>query len=97
MNVHGLPGRNIPADLHQEHLNRVCKDAMHGLGANQTEKAMVRVGKALGTLSPVLDQFDKENDVHECSVSRSVPSSEKDRDMLISELQKSHVFSNLAS
>ena len=28
VNVHGLPGMNIPADLHQEHLYRVCKDAL---------------------------------------------------------------------
>ena len=33
VNVHGLPGMNIPVDLHQEHLNRVCKDAVFGLGA----------------------------------------------------------------
>ena len=29
VNVHGLPGRNISSDLHQE---RVCKDAVQGLG-----------------------------------------------------------------
>ena len=46
MNVHGLPGRNISSDLHQEHLNRVCKDAVRGLGTNQTEKSIGRVGKA---------------------------------------------------
>ena len=57
VNVHGLPGRNISSDLHQEHLNRVCKDAVRGLGTNQTEKSIGRVGKALGTLSPVLDQY----------------------------------------
>ena len=28
VNVHGLPGRNIPADLYQEHLIRVCKDTI---------------------------------------------------------------------
>ncbi len=60
-NVHGLPGMNIPADLHQEHLNRVVKEAIHGLGANKTETAVTQVGRALGTLSPVLAQFDKEN------------------------------------
>ena len=36
VNVHGLPGCNIPADLHMEHLNRVCKEAIKGLGANKT-------------------------------------------------------------
>ena len=43
VNVHGLPGMNIPADLHQEYLNRVCKDVVFGLGANKTEKSIGQV------------------------------------------------------
>ena len=39
-NVHGLPGRNIPAKLFMEHLNRVCKEAMKRLGPNKTEKGV---------------------------------------------------------
>ena len=58
MNVHGLPGMNIPADLLQEHLNHVCKDAVFGPGANKTEKSIGRAGKALGILSTVLNQYD---------------------------------------
>ena len=34
INVHGHAGKNIPADLHMEHLNRVCRGAISGLGAN---------------------------------------------------------------
>ena len=33
INTCGLPGRNIPADLHMEHLNRICKQAIANLGA----------------------------------------------------------------
>lgn len=36
VNVHGLPGRNIPADLHMEHLNRVVKEAIKVLGVNKS-------------------------------------------------------------
>lgn len=36
VNTHGKPGMNIPADLHMEHLNRVVKEAIRGLGSNQT-------------------------------------------------------------
>ena len=35
INVHGFPARNIPADLHMEHLNRIAKDAIKSLGANK--------------------------------------------------------------
>ena len=92
INVHGLPGRNILADLFMEHLNRVCKDAIRGLGANQTEKGITRVGKALGTLSPVLDQYDKDNMVQSASAIRSIPKSEKDRDLIMQQLQVLEVF-----
>ena len=60
INVHG-PGKNIPADLHMEHLNRTAKDAIKGLGTNKSSSAISRVDRAIGTLVPVLDQFDKEN------------------------------------
>ena len=33
-------GCNIPCDLHNEHLNRMCKDYVKHLGANKTEKAI---------------------------------------------------------
>ena len=37
VNVHGVPCRNIAADLHIQRLNHTCKDAIRGLGANETE------------------------------------------------------------
>ena len=51
INVHGIPGRYIPADLYMEHLNRLCKEAIHGLGGNTTEKTICHIGKSLGTPS----------------------------------------------
>ena len=38
INVHGLPSHNISSDLHMEHLNRVAKTAVEGLGANKSKK-----------------------------------------------------------
>ena len=34
-------------DLHMEHLNRVLKDGIKGLGANKIEKAITRLGKCI--------------------------------------------------
>ena len=62
-NVHGLPGHNIAADLHMEHLNAIAKGCVKALGANKTEAAIQRATKALGTIVPVLNQFDTENSV----------------------------------
>ena len=54
----GSPGRNISADLHMEHLNRELKSCISS-GFGKTEKGILRLGKALGTIAPVLHQFDE--------------------------------------
>ena len=60
INIHGLPGRNIPCDLYMEHLNRICKHAVQALGSNKTPAALERVGKCVGVLDALLDEYDKE-------------------------------------
>ena len=61
INIHGRPGHNISCDLHMEHLNRLIKTAMEGLGANKKKKkAMIRVGKAVGLLAQITKSFDEE-------------------------------------
>ena len=78
ISTHASAGHNIPEDLHQEHLNKIIKDAIRGLGANKTEAAIVYAGKALGTLEPVLRQFDAENKIKNPSGAHKPPSAEKD-------------------
>ena len=92
INVHGIRGRNICGDLHMEHLNRLVKEAIKGLGANKTEKSICRVGKALGTILPVLDTYDSECGVSEISGSHSKPRAEKDINIISSTLLDSKVF-----
>ena len=94
VSTHSLPGRNIPEDLHQEHLNRVVKDFIRGLGANKTEDAIMRIGKALGTLFPVIENFDEENNVYNPAGAHKPPSSSKDQDLIIENLLKCNLFSS---
>ncbi len=54
VNVHGLPCHNIQCDLYMEHLNRVFKTAVTGLGANRKDNALLRAGKVVGTLDKSL-------------------------------------------
>ena len=63
VNTHGLVGHNISCDLHMEHLNRLVKDAITGLGANKTTKAIDIVGKAIGTITKSLTNFDMVNNI----------------------------------
>lgn len=92
INVHGLPARNIPCDLYMEHLNRVCKDAVNGLGANKTSKALVRVGKIVGILDAVLRNFDAENSVNERSGKHKVANVKKDLNTVVKVLLDENVF-----
>lgn len=92
VNVHGFTGRNIPADLHMEHLNRLAKEAIRGLGPNKTETAIGRVGQALGTIAPVLDQFDSECGVSDVSGSHTTATTERDVSIIVSQLLQSEVF-----
>ena len=96
INTHGKPGKNIPNDLHCEHLNRLCKTSIKGIGANKTEQCITRVAKALGTLDPVLKQFDVNNGIMEGSGHHSVARSDKDTRMVIGELISKSVFSNIS-
>ena len=93
INVHGLPGKNIPCDLFLEHLNRICKQAVETLGSNFSEKALERVGRCVGILDGLLDQFDRDLSISEISGSHSIASSDKDKRIIIKELIEAEVFS----
>lgn len=92
INVHGIPGHNIPKDLHMEHLNRLVKDSVTHLRANKTKKSIDRVGKALGSLAHVIDNFDEECGVSHRSGMHKEASIKKDRDVLLNQLMKYQVF-----
>ena len=79
INTHGL-------------LNRLAKEVIKGLGANKSEKAICRVGNALGMISPVLDQYDKECGVSNVSGAHTSASAEKDIATLVSQLQQADVM-----
>lgn len=53
VHVHGKAGRNVPCDLFMEHLNRVCKGSISGLGENISDKAVLCTGKCLGEMAMV--------------------------------------------
>ena len=90
VNTHG---HNIPNDLHMEHLNRVCKGCIEGLGPNQTAKCITPVGKALGTIDPILDNFDEDNCVPASSGRHRTANSDEDLNILIHELQHTTISS----
>ena len=95
VNVHGLPGHNISCDLHMEHLNRLTKTAIVTLGVNKSEKAIIRVGKSIGTLEGTLKTFDKEHVVPAQSGAHSERSNEKDLKKILKLLQQVRPFQTI--
>ena len=90
--THGVPGKDIACDLHMEHLNRLLKAGISGLGANKTPTAITRLAKCLLTLSEVIDHFDQEHKVKEEANRHSLVRSSKDRDLILQELVKHAAF-----
>ena len=78
-----------------EHLNRLAKDAVKNLGANKTEKAISHVGRALGTIAPVLSKFDDEN-FKTPSGMHKIASYERDRKVVMKEFAHANVFSTVS-
>ena len=94
VNVHGQPGNNIPVDLYMEHLNRIAKNAIRFLGSNKSEKSVTRVGRAIGTLAPVLANFDNVNLVNVSSGRQRRPKAQKDIEVVVNELMKADCLVN---
>ena len=92
VNTKGVRGRNIPLDLYQEHLNRLCKECVKGLGSNKTKESIVRCSKALGILEEMLDNFDEHNNVSILSGAHQPLSCHQDVELIIKQLQQSRIF-----
>ena len=53
-----FPGKKVATDLHLEHLNKVCKEAVKGR-ANKQTKAISKIGNAMGLyMHSTLKNFD---------------------------------------
>ena len=80
-------------DMHMEHLNKVYKEAISGLGANKTPKTIVMIGKCLGILTSVVQNYDEQTTVNEVASGHSVAKDHKDRHTVVKELLTHAIFS----
>lgn len=93
INTSGYPGRNISADLHMEHLNRQVKDGISGMGAGKSEDSIVRYSKAIGTIGPILEKFDADNNIKDHKSCHKPLDMEKDMTKLLKHINNCEVFS----
>ncbi|CAG2230058.1 unnamed protein product [Mytilus edulis] len=83
INTKGGPGKNKEADLVQEHCIRNKKDLIRSLGANKTEKAVMRACGAADTCVGVGRTVDGCLGLPKLSVNHTKKSSVKDLEILV--------------
>ncbi len=86
VNSKGGTGKNIPVDLHLEHLNRLLKDIIIGLGANISESSIVSASRSLNALVELGMSFDEQVGIHQESTHHTKRSSDKDRAVVLKQL-----------
>ena len=75
-----------------EHLNRECKQAISGLGANITDASIQRIGKCIGRLCSTLSQYDTVNSVKPESGGHTCHSTDIDLKKIIKQLTEASIF-----
>ena len=92
INTQGGLGHNIPADLHMEHLNRVCKEAVSQLRANKTPQSISKMSRALGTIQIMTRNLEKLLAIAPVSMKHAKCSDDKDLILMVNELHKASVY-----
>ena len=91
INTQGGKGRNLPCDLHNEHVNKVFKDIIQNMGPNFTKEACTWAARSVSSLQRVSKVFDKQTFIHSETVAHSKRSDDKDVKMVAQVLLKSRV------
>lgn len=94
VNVHGREGHNISSDLHMEHMNRTTKETLEHLGANKTEKAIVRSSKCAHSVMLVMQNFDEHLGIRSLSGAHKIPDTNRDITTMTEILMKAENFQN---
>ena len=93
VNTRGRPGKNIPMDLHVEHVNRLIKTAIYHQVSNLSQSAVIRTSRCLGSFSNITEQFDHISGLHNQSIAHSEAKLEKDISRIVMQLHSiSKVF-----
>jgi len=92
VNWHGGLGKNIAKDTAQEVCVKVSKDVVKGMGANKTEKSILRASMSGPGVYDIKSSFDKATNIHKRSHAHSTRSSVEDEMMMLADLRKLRPF-----
>ncbi|SMN01269.1 hypothetical protein SPONN_2354 [uncultured Candidatus Thioglobus sp.] len=92
VNTRGYSGCNIPMDLHMEHLNRRLKSIIANVGANKSDKTIVKAAKTLRAVHKVCEIFHNETAKSTTSDKHPYPAFDKDLKKVLIILEEVEVF-----
>lgn len=78
VNTKGGAGRNVPCDLHNEHVNKLIKNIISNMGSNLTEQALQRAVRSISTLDRLCRKYDSQTDVPHTTSAHSTRSDAAD-------------------
>ena len=61
LNTHGGISRNIPCDLHNEHINKHFKEVVKNMGTNLSQESTTTVARSIITLGGIAARFDSQS------------------------------------
>lgn len=88
VNVRGGLGRNIPCDLHNEHVNKLLKHIIVNMGSNFKEGALQRAARSVTALAAIEENFDVQSGVPHRTSSHSTKSDIKDVEKVMATVKK---------
>ena len=84
MNTRGGLGRNIPCDLHNEHVNKLVKVIIKNMSSNLTEQALQRAVRCVSPLHAICKGFDASCEVPIITSAHSTKSDVEDIGKVVS-------------
>ena len=91
VNAQGGKGKNIPCDLHNEHVNRVFKEVVANMGSNFTQESSTRVARCVTSLDTLTELFDEQCAVPKESSSHTTKSDNEDVLKVCQEVMKNNI------
>ena len=92
VNTHGGIGRNIPCDLHNEHINKLFKEVVKNMGSNFSQESSTRVARCITTLGTIAATFDKQSSLPYESSSHTSRSDSDDLKMVVKVVQQCKIL-----
>ena len=95
INYKGGIGKNIPLDLHMEHLNLVLKRFVKGAGGNVTKKTLQRMAQSIGVLEEIMAGIYSDCEKKKQSGNHGGNNPENPVSIISEDLMKGNVFEKI--